>query len=234
MQKLIAGAAQLGISLTTGQVQQLRTYYRELVAWNQRFNLTAITSYDEVQVRHFLDSLSVVLAEDPPGSPLIDVGSGAGFPGVPLKIAFPELRLTLLDSVGKKTGFLRPLVEVLGLEGVDIITGRAEVAAHDPALRERFATVVARALAPMPALLELTLPFCSVGGMLVSQKKCEVGAELGRSKRALELLGGRLREVVDVPLEGLEDRVLVVVDKVTPTPARYPRRVGVPTHRPLV
>lgn len=234
MEKLVAGAARLGIELTPTQIEQFQTYYQALVAWNQRVNLTAITDYAEVQVKHFLDSLSVTLAQRPLPAPLLDVGTGAGFPGLPLKIAYPELSVILLESTGKKAAFLHHLVPLLGLDGVDIISARAEEGAHDPALRERFATVVARALAPMPALLELTLPFCSVGGMLVSQKKGEIGAELDRSKRALELLGGRLREVVDVPLEGLEDRVLVVVDKVTPTPAQYPRRVGGPTHRPLV
>lgn len=234
METLIAGAAQLGISLSPHQVQQFQTYYDELVAWNQRFNLTSITTYDEVQVRHFLDSLSAVLVEDLPRSPLMDVGSGAGFPGLALKIAFPELRLTLLDSVGKKTGFLQHIVGMLGLDGVDIITERSEVAAHDATQRERSACVVARALAPMPALLELTLPFCSLGGMLVYYKGAAVNAEMARSERALALLGGRWRQVVKVPVEGLRGRVLVVVDKVAPTPALYPRRVGAPAHRPLV
>ncbi len=233
MQKLIAGAGQLGISLTQHQVHQFQTYYEELVAWNRRANLTAITGYEEVQVLHFLDSLSVLLVQPALRGPVIDVGAGAGFPGLPLKIACPDLRVTLLDSVGKKAAYLMHMVEVLGLEGVDVVTQRAEVAGRDPSLRETFACVLARGLAPMPTLLELTLPFCSMGGILISHKGGAAATEMARSERALALLGGRWRELVPVPLEGMNARALVVVEKVAPTAAGYPRRVGVPTRRPL-
>jgi 16S rRNA (guanine527-N7)-methyltransferase len=235
---LATAASAIGISLSPAQVQAFRVYRDELLEWNRRFNLTAITDPAEVETRHFLDSLTVARAV--PGglgshTPLADVGSGAGFPGIPLKIAFPALPLTLIEATGKKARFLEYIAARLGLENVTVVARRAEEAGRDPALREAFAVVVARALAPMAALAELTLPLCAVGGRVIAQKRGDIAAELRAAERAVLLLGGRLQETVPVSAPGLEDgRVLVVVDKTSPTPGQYPRRPGVPARRPLV
>lgn len=239
MEKLKAGAARLGLELNGSQIGQFQLYYEELVNWNQRMNLTAITGYEEAQVKHFLDSLSVSLALRKYGElkrdvRLMDVGSGAGLPGIPLKIAFPQLRLTLLESVGKKTAFLREVVQRLGMEAVEVITGRAEEVAHNPAYRESFDVVTARAVASLAALAELTLPFCKPGGSSIAQKQGDIGQELERSQKAIQLMGGKFQEIIPVDLEGLEGRLLVVVAKATPTPERYPRRPGMPAKRPIL
>ncbi|MFH1486794.1 MAG: 16S rRNA (guanine(527)-N(7))-methyltransferase RsmG [Chloroflexota bacterium] len=240
MEKLIAGASELGLSLTPVQLEQFQVYYRELVVWNRRTNLTAITGYEDVQLRHFLDSLSIATAvgewlDQGERCRVLDVGSGAGLPGLPLKIAFPAIRLVLLDSVAKKTSFLLHLTELLRLEGVEIVTGRAEELAHREDYREASDVVLSRAVAPLSTLLELTLPFCHVGGVFVAQKKGKVDLEVEAAARAVTILGGNLREVKPIELESLPDgRYLVVVDKVTPSPLRYPRRTGVPARRPLL
>jgi len=252
MELLVRGARELGLELTPAQVAAFQVYYEELVAWNQRHNLTAITDLAEVQVKHFLDSLTCLQAMPlplplpyqgrgestcnlAPGSSVIDIGSGAGFPGLPLKIVCPELRLTLLDSVAKKTAFLRHIVGRLRLEGVAIVTARAEEAAHDPRHRARYAVALSRAVAELPTLVEYALPFCQVGGVFIAQKSAGIEAEISQASRAIELMGGVLREVRPITVPGLEEpRLLVVVDKVQPTPSQYPRRPGMPTKRPIL
>ena len=237
VERLVLGARALGIRLSAEQVQRFQRYTRELLEWNRRVNLTAITDPAEVEVKHHLDSLSAAMALPPEvreGGRVVDVGAGGGFPGLPLKLAFPALRLALVESVRRKTAFLEHVVRALGLEGVEVLTGRAEELAHRPTLREGFDAALARGLAALPELLELTLPFCRVGGLVVAHKKGDIAAELAGAATALRELGGRLREVVPVRLEGLEDdRVLVVVEKVGRTPPRYPRRPGMPHKRPL-
>jgi len=234
---LHTGVSGLGIQLTERQLEQFERYYQELLDWNRRTNLTTIVEYREVQTKHFLDSLSVALAVPTAllsRASLVDVGAGAGFPGIPLKIAFPGMHLVLVESVAKKAAFLHHLVEVLGLGGVEVYTARAEELAHRSGLRERFDLATGRGVAEMAALAELTLPFCHLGGLVVAHKKGDVAQELARASRALETLGGRLKRVVPVALEGLEDgRVLVVVEKVAPTPPGFPRRPGMPQKRPL-
>ena len=240
MQLLAEGAKELGINLSAGQLEQFESYYRELTEWNQRANLTAITGYEETQVRHFLDSLTVCLPYQ--GMPeglavvcrVVDVGSGAGFPGLPLKLAFPHLELHLIESVGKKTAFLEHICGALGLDKVTIHTGRAETLAREPELRDGFDLALVRGVARLSLLLEYALPFCRVGGRAVAHKHGGIESELAEAKNALAELGGREDGIFPVKLAGLTDnRVVAAFDKVAPTPERYPRRVGIPAKRPL-
>lgn len=240
MQRLIEGADALGLRLTAAQKADFYLYYENLVAWNQKFNLTAITEYEQVQIRHFLDSLSCLLAQETrqalsrPASRLLDVGSGAGFPGIPLKLVCADSCLTLLESTGKKVTFLEHVVEQLDLQDVLVVKGRAEELAHDPAHREQYDLVLARAVAKLPVVAEYTLPFCRLGGWVVAQKGEAGAAEAWTAERAITLLGGELRRVVPVELPGLpEDRSLIVIEKTGLTPAIYPRRPGIPSKRPL-
>ncbi len=241
MQRLREGARALGPPLTDRQLAAFQLYYEELVAWNQKFNLTAITDYEQVQIRHFLDSLSCLLSEEArqvlhqPEARLIDVGSGAGFPGIPLKLACPTLRLTLLEATGKKATFLEHMTRRLGLQQVTVIHARAEDLGHDPAHREGYDLALARAVAELPVVVEYTLPFCKVGGWVIAQKGEAGAAEAWIADRAIRLLGGELHRVVPVELPGLpEDRSLIVIKKVSPTPEKYPRRAGMPGKRPLL
>ncbi len=240
MQRLIDGARALGLRLTAEQQAAFQLYYEELVAWNQKFNLTAITEYEQVQIRHFLDSLSCLQAEEArgafnrPHSRIIDVGTGAGFPGIPLKLVCPAVYLTLLEATGKKVIFLEHLIDRLRLRKIAAIHARAEEMAHEPVHREAYDMALARAVAELPVVAEYTLPFCKVGGWVVAQKGEAGAAEAWAAEQAISLLGGELRRVVPVELPGLpEDRSLVVVEKVSPTPEKYPRRAGVPSKRPL-
>ncbi|MFQ5924471.1 MAG: 16S rRNA (guanine(527)-N(7))-methyltransferase RsmG [Dehalococcoidia bacterium] len=239
MERLIAGAKRLGLSLTAQQVGKFEVYYEELIRWNKRVNLTAIVDYEEVQAKHFLDSLTIALAlkDMPPSFRLLDVGSGAGVPGVPLKIIFSNISLTLLDSVRKKTDFLDHLVARLDLEGVEILTGRAEDLAREGRYREQFDLVLSRGVAPLPTLVELALPFCTLGGSFIAQKKGEIEREVEEAMGAIHILGGRLREVKRIelaPIGSGEERSLVIIDKLIATPNRYPRRAGIPQKRPLI
>jgi 16S rRNA (guanine527-N7)-methyltransferase len=237
MEQLVDGAQRLlGLTLTAKQREAFQIYYQELVAWNARFNLTAITDAKGVQVRHFLDSLSCSLAicDAERRQSLIDVGSGAGFPGLPLKIVYPSLHLTLLEATGKKTTFLRHIVDTLELREVTIIHARAEQLGHDPAHRERYDWAVARAVAAMPTLAEYLLPLCRLGGHCLAQKGEDAAAEVSTAEAAIQFLGGRLNHLAPIELPGLaETRHLVIIDKVARTPDRHPRRPGVPAKRPL-
>lgn len=237
MEILARGARDLGIELTAHQLDLFEAYYRELADWNQRVNLTAITEYQEVQVLHFLDSLTLCQAV-PVGAAaakrVIDVGAGAGLPGLPLKLVFPDIHLAMVESVGKKARFLEHLVATLALSGVEVLTGRAEELARQPRLRESFDLAVSRGVAKLPSLLEYTLPFCALGGRLAVWKRGGIEAEIASAVRALAALGGNMVKVYPVVLSGLADgRVLVVIQKNSPTPARYPRRPGIPDKRPL-
>jgi 16S rRNA (guanine527-N7)-methyltransferase len=240
MQRLIDGARVLGLGLTAEQQAAFQVYYEELVAWNRQFNLSAITEFDQVLVRHYLDSLSCLLSDEArailtgPGARVIDVGSGAGFPGIPLKLVCPRARFTLLEATGKKVTFLEHIVARLGLRGIVPVKARAEELGHHPAHREQYDLALARAVADLPVVAEYTLPFCRVGGWVVAQKGESGAAEAWTAEKAIALLGGELRRVLPVELPGLpENRSLVIIEKRAPTPSAYPRRLGMPAKRPL-
>jgi 16S rRNA (guanine527-N7)-methyltransferase len=236
---LAAGAARLGYPLSSAQLSLFETYRTELLSWNEHTNLTSITDEAQVETRHFLDSLTVLLAldADEAASPclrILDVGAGAGCPGVPLKIVLPQARVSLLEATGKKVRFLRHLVTVLGLSDTEILQGRAEDLGHLPLHREAFPLVVSRAVAPLVTLVEFCLPFCSVGGSFVALKKGDVERELQAACAATRLLGGDNPRITNVPLSLLgNDRCLVSIRKIAPTPGRYPRRPGIPAKHPL-
>jgi len=239
MKQLIAGADKLGIELSARQLEQFELYYRELTEWNRRINLTAITDYPSVQIKHFLDSLTVILALpetelERPEFNIVDIGTGAGFPGLPLKMLFPQPRLLLIEPTAKKTAFLQHIIRKLEVENVEVLNSRAEEAAHLPLYREQFALVLSRAVALLPTLVELTLPFCRVGGRFVAQKKGRVEQEANRATEAIAVLGGKLNEIRRIELEEFSDpRYLVIIDKICPTPGKYPRRAGLPKRRPI-
>jgi len=250
MELLCEEAKAIGLVLGQQHLAQFDLYYRELASWNQRHNLTAITGYEAVQRKHFLDSLSCLLAfptahhdsgipstmqvqREMRGLALVDVGSGAGFPGLPLKIMLPNARVTLVESIGKKASFLRHMVQMLDLQDVEVIQGRAEEVARQPAHRERYDVVVARAVAQLSVLCEYCLPFCRVGGRMIAQKGEDALTESAQSAAAIERLGGKLIVVKPVELGLGSDRYLVVTDKTERTPSIYPRRVGIPSKRPL-
>lgn len=231
---LITATNDWRLALSEVQLDQFERYAAELIRWNERTNLTTITDIHEIGVRHFLDSLSLaqVWQADPPES-LVDIGTGAGFPGLPLKLLWPEMRLLLVESVGKKTEFLQHMVEVLQLRDVEIRTSRAEELGHDRRYREQFASATARAVSTLNVLAEYCLPLCRVGGIFIAPKSAAGEQEAHEAQRAIQLLGGELRSSIPVQLPEVEPRILVVVHKMQPTPAQYPRRVGIPAKRPL-
>ncbi len=226
---------QLGFRLNPAQLEALATYEGELLEWNTRHNLTAIRDPQEIRIKHFLDSMTCLLAlRDSPAERMVDVGTGAGFPGLPLKILYPAMRLTLVESVGKKADFCRHVVKKLSLDSVDIVQERAETLGRIPAHREQYDWAVARAVATLPVLAEYLLPLVRVGGSMLAMKGESAPAEAHTAERALRILGGHLRQLVPVTLPGVaEERYLVMVDKIAATPDKYPRRVGIPAKRPL-
>ena len=226
---------QVGLKLTAHQMKLLAQYEKELLEWNERTNLTAIRDSEEVRIKHFLDSLTCIQAmKDNPGKRIVDIGSGAGFPGLVLKIVYPGVQLTLVDSVGKKIDFCRHMVKKLGIENVETLQERAENIGQAPSYREQFDWAVARAVASLPVLSEYLLPLVRVGGHMLAMKGESGPAESHAAEHALKMLGGHLRQLLPVTLPGVvEERYLVVVDKVAATPTRYPRRVGIPSKRPL-
>jgi 16S rRNA (guanine527-N7)-methyltransferase len=226
----------LGIELTAEQQAAFERYERELVEWNEsRVNLTAITEPLAVEMRHFLDSLSVLRVVQPAaGARMIDVGTGGGFPGIPLKIVCPSLNLTLLEATGKKTAFLEHVVKELKLNNVKVVQARAEEAGQNPAHREQYDLVVARAVAFMPTLVEYLLPLAKIGGRCIAMKGESAAQEVALAENALRLLGGRLQQLTAIELPHVaETHYLTVFDKIAATPAQFPRRPGTPSKTPL-
>ena len=223
----------ISITLTEIQLEQFRIYYEMLVEKNKVMNLTGITEWDEVLEKHFLDSISLIRAIDLNQElSVMDMGTGAGFPGIPLKIAFPSLKVTLADSLNKRVLFLQEVIDTLKLEGIEAIHGRAEDLARDKQYREQYDLSVSRAVANLSTLTEYCLPFVKVGGKFISYKSGEVDEEVALSKSALFLLGGKIKDIVKFEL-GESGRSFIVIDKVQRTPKTYPRKAGTPSKNPL-
>ena len=227
--------AKLGFELTDLQKKQFQDYFRLLVEWNQHINLTAITEEDDVYLKHYYDSLAPILQGYVLNEPisLLDIGAGAGFPSLPMKILFPQLEVTIIDSLNKRIQFLHLLAEELGLEGVHFYHGRAEDFAQDKYFRAQFDLVTARAVARMQVLSELTIPFLKVGGRLIALKASSAEDELHQAKNALNLLFAKVLENVHYQLPNGDPRTLTIVEKKKETPNKYPRKAGVPNKRPL-
>lgn len=227
------GAAAFGAELDDDMLRQLFRYKGLLLEWNEKMNLTAITDDKEIILKHFVDSLSIVPYIKEAGS-LIDVGTGAGFPGIPLKIVLPSLDTVLLDSLEKRVGFLGTAISELGLEGIKAVHMRAEDAGKSAEFRERFDAAAARAVASMPVLLEYCLPFVRTGGVFIAMKGSST-EEISMSEKALEILGGKIEEVKEFTLPDTDiKRSIVIVRKLRQTPTKYPRKAGKPSKEPLV
>ena len=234
------GLDQLKIQLTQEQKEQFIKYYEYLIEKNKVMNLTAITDYEEVLLKHFLDSLSLVKVQDfipekLSGKTVIDIGTGAGFPGIPLKIAFPELGIVLLDSLNKRINFLDEVIEMLQLRKIEAVHGRAEDYARQKEFRENFDFCVSRAVANLSTLSEYCLPFVKQGGYFISYKSGKIEEELSNAENAVQVLGGNVKDVVKFSLMDTDmDRSFVVVEKKKTTPKRYPRKAGLPSKEPIV
>ena len=226
---------ELSIVLNDKQTQQFEQYYNILVEWNKVMNLTAITEYEEVVEKHFLDSLTIVNAIHVEKiETLIDVGTGAGFPGIPLKIAFPHLKVTLLDSLNKRIKFLNEVIDLLELNDIKAIHGRAEDYAKQAEYREQYDICVSRAVANLATLSEYCLPYVKVDGLFVPYKSGEIDEELKSSEKAVSILGGKVEEVVKFQLPGTDiGRSFVKIHKIKETKKKYPRKAGMPTKEPL-
>ncbi len=218
------------VRLTDGQVDSFYNYYKELIRVNEVMNLTAITDMKEVVFKHFIDSLSLIYAIpglDRTDMSIIDIGSGAGFPGIPLKIAFPHLKITLVDSVLKKVSFLSDVIDILGLDGICLIQARAEDLGHDPEQRERYDVCVSRAVADLSVLSEYCLPLVKTDGYFIPYKSGNVSEETERAGNAIDILGGKMEEQLTYTLPGTDiGRSLIKIKKISPSPEKYPRKAG--------
>ena len=225
----------LGIELTEKQYEQFDQYYELLVEWNKVMNLTGITEYDEVNEKHFVDSLSLVKVLDVNSvETVIDVGTGAGFPGIPLKIAFPHLKVTLLDSLNKRINFLNEVIKTLGLENISTIHGRAEDFARKAEHRESYDLCVSRAVANLSTLSEYCLPYVKVGGQFIPYKSGEIDEEVREAKTAVKILGGNGTEIIKFQLPGTDiNRSFVKISKTKNTGKKFPRRSGLPSKEPI-
>ena len=235
MERLREKAAAFGIELSDHQLEQFETYYEMLVEKNKVMNLTAITEKNEVIDKHFADSLALIKSGvSLTGQKILDLGTGAGFPGIPLKIAFPELEIVLLDSLNKRIKFLNEVIEALGLEKITAIHGRAEDYAKDAAYREQYDLCVSRAVANLATLSEYCLPYVKVDGMFVPYKSGEIDEEVKESSKAVKILGGKIEDVVKFELPGTDiGRSFVKIHKVKNTAKKYPRKAGMPSKEPI-
>lgn len=234
--KFEKGLYELGINLSLKQREQFDKYYELLVEWNKVMNLTGITEYDEVNLKHFIDSLSVVRVVDMKSvKRVIDVGTGAGFPGIPLKIAFPDTEILLLDSLNKRVKFLNEVITTLGLENITAIHGRAEDIAKNKSYREQFDLCVSRAVANLSTLCEYSLPFLWISGSFVSYKGEYSENEIKQAEKAVDILGGKISKIDRFKLPGTDmGRSLIKIDKVKKTPGKYPRKAGIPAKEPIL
>ena len=235
MERLREKAAAFGIKLSDHQLEQFETYYEMLVEKNKVMNLTAITEKNEVIDKHFADSLALIKSGvSLTGQKILDIGTGAGFPGIPLKIAFPELDIVLLDSLNKRIKFLNEVIEALGIEKITAIHGRAEDYAKDAAYREQYDLCVSRAVANLATLSEYCLPYVKVDGMFVPYKSGEIDEEVKESSKAVKILGGKIEDVVKFELPGTDiGRSFVKIHKVKNTAKKYPRKAGMPSKEPI-
>jgi len=232
---LAKAAVEYGLSLMPEQLAALDTYYQRLLVWNEKINLTAITEPYEVAVKHMIDSLSCYQEElFTPGVSLIDVGTGAGFPGIPLKIFQQDIKLTLMDSLNKRLFFLREVIDDLALDGVYTVHARAEEAGKNKQYREQYQLAVSRAVARLNVLCELCLPFVKVGGWFIALKGAQYEDEVREAAKAVNLLGGKIENITPVILPGLTDkRAVIYIKKIAVTPQTYPRKAGTPEKKPL-
>ncbi len=227
--------AALDIQLTEEQYKQFDEYYEMLVEWNKVMNLTGITEYEEVNEKHFVDSISIVKSVDMNNvKSVIDIGTGAGFPGIPLKIVFPHLKITLLDSLNKRINFLNAVIEKIGLEDIETIHGRAEDFARKPEYREQYDLCVSRAVANLSTLSEYCLPFVKINGQFVSYKSGEIETELKEAKTAINVLGGKTADTIKFQLPGSDiSRSFVKIKKVKSTGKKFPRKAGLAAKEPI-
>ena len=233
LEKFLKGLEELHIQLAEEQIQQFIKYYEMLVEKNKVMNLTAITEFDEVIEKHFLDSLSLIKVYDlKKDISVLDMGTGAGFPGIPLKIAFPELKVTLADSLNKRILFLQEVIDELHLEKIEAVHARAEELGKNKAYREMYDLVVSRAVANLSSLEEYCVPFVKIGGNFISYKSGEIEEEVANAKNATFLLGGKVKDVYKFDLYE-QKRSFVIIEKVKGTPKTYPRKAGTPTKTPL-
>ncbi|MCY3778960.1 MAG: 16S rRNA (guanine(527)-N(7))-methyltransferase RsmG [Chloroflexi bacterium] len=226
----------LGLELTAKQIEQFSTLTRLLLEWNQRMSLTGITDPSEVAVKHYLDSLTLTrVIPRFEGLRLVDVGTGAGFPGLVIAILFPDTPVTLMDATGKKLRFIEHVGDALGLKNISTLHARAEDAGRHKSHREAYDVVTARAVAPMPALMEYTLPLAKIGGQVIAMRGADAYEETATAAKAIETLGGELFTIEEIQLPTLDNpRYLVVIDKLEATPRRYPRQAGTPTRQPIL
>ena len=225
----------LGFDLTSQQIRVFQVYAATLLEWNQKINLTAITDMEQIETKHFLDSLTTIpILKEFSAKDLIDIGTGAGFPGIPIKILLPEVNVTLVESIGKKVDFCREVIAKLDLHGIQAIQGRAEELGQKPDYRERFDVGIARAVAQLDILAEYLLPLLHLGGHMLAQKGNTGPEEVQKSEHAIHILGGKAIKIIPVTLPGIcEDRYIISINKVSATPQKYPRRVGIPAKRSI-
>ena len=235
IENLKMAAEQFNITFDEKQLQQFNLFYNLVIAWNKKINLTAIIEPKDFAIKHIIDSISIWNDEKfEKIETIIDVGTGAGFPGIPLKIYRPNIKLTLLDSLAKRTKFLSTVIDEIALKDIAVIHGRAEDAAHNPELREHFDLALSRAVAKLNILTEYCMPFVKTGGYFAALKGSNIEEELNESKNAVKILGGNEIECIDINLPNGDPRKLIYINKLISSPKNFPRRAGTPEKKPLI